>query len=157
MTVALVIIIAETFCSSVTTAASHSRSRASASCLISLGARLVRPLRYLGYGDAPRHHRLFRCRSVSLVLPSLSAISSVCYGRRTLRWKCLTMAAAMDLDLISVQLRSAAERMREFSRGTCGWGLLLRRNRPVDLKVGLCTGGGFAQYLPPFDSDSVRD
>ena len=20
-----------------------------------------------------------------------------------------------------------------------------------------CTGGGFAQYLPPFDSDSVRD
>ena len=25
-------------------------------------------------------------------------------------------------------------------------------------KVGLCTGGGFAaQYLPPFDSDSVRD
>ena len=29
----------------------------------------------------------------------------VCYGRRTLRWKCLTMAAAMDLDLISVQLQ----------------------------------------------------
>ena len=117
MTVALVIIIAETFCSSVTTAASHSRSRASASCLISLGARLVRPLRYLGYGDAPRHHRLFRCRSVSLVLPNLSAISSVCYGRRTLRWKCLTMAAAMDLDLISVQLRSAAEGSLESGRG----------------------------------------
>ena len=29
--------------------------------------------------------------------------------------------------------------------------------KPIDLKVGLCTGGGFAQYLPPFDSDSVRD
>ena len=38
-------------------------------------------------------------------------------------------------------------------------GLLLRRNRPIDLKVGLCRDGGFAQYLPPFDSDiiSVRD
>ena len=43
------------------------------------------------------------------------------------------------------------------SRKSCGWGLLLRRNRLIDLKVGLCTSGGFAQYLPPFDSDSVRD
>ena len=39
-------------------------------------------------------------------------------GRCTLRWKCLTVAAAIDLDLISVQLRSAAERTRKFGRGT---------------------------------------
>ena len=40
--------------------------------------------------------------------------------------------------------------------GSAGSGRLLR---PIDLKVGLCTDGGFAQYLrvPPFDSDSVRD
>ena len=29
---------------------------------------------------------------------------------------------------------------------SCGWGLLLRRNRPIDLKVGICTNYGFIIY-----------
>ena len=52
-------------------------------------------------------------------------------------------------------LKSGTRAAADSSSESCGWGLLLRRNRPIDLKVGLCTGGGFAQYLPPFDSDSV--
>ena len=46
---ALLIIIADAFYSSVTTAASHIRSRASGSCAISPVVRHVRPLRSLGY------------------------------------------------------------------------------------------------------------
>ena len=54
-------------------------------------------------------------------------------------------------------LKSGARTAAGSSSKPRGWGLLLRRNRPTDLKVTLCTGGGFAQYLSPFDSDSVRD
>ena len=38
-------------------------------------------------------------------------------------------------------LKSGTRAAADSSSKSCGWGLLLRRNRPVDLKVGLCTGG----------------
>ena len=61
--------------------------------------------------------------------------------------------------MVHCWLKSGTRADADSSSKSCGWGLLLRRNRPIDLKVGLRTGGGFAQYLPPFDSDtsSVRD
>ena len=69
--------------------------------------------------------------------------------------RCIERAAARGR--VEAVLKSGTRAAADSSSKPCGWGLLLRRNRPIDLKVGLCTRGGFAQCLPPFDSDSVRD